>query len=163
MQFNPEVTVRMRGVMEKCTFCTQRIEAAKIKAKNAWVKKPEAEKASGIRLSIPDGTITPACAQTCATDAIVFGDLMDTESKVSKAHADSRSYELLGELNIKPRNRYLARVYNAVEGERYPDDFHGHGGHGHGSHGGYGGHGDHHDDHHGDDHGHDHSAGSKDH
>lgn len=163
MQFNPEVTVRMRGVMEKCTFCTQRIEAAKIKAKNAWVKKPEAEKASGIRLSIPDGTITPACAQTCATDAIVFGDLMDTESRVSKAHADSRSYELLGELNIKPRNRYLARVYNAVEGERYPDDFHGHGGHGHGSHGGYGGHGDHHDDHHGDDHGHDHSAGSKDH
>ena len=131
MQFNPEVTVRMRGVMEKCTFCTQRIEAAKIKTKNAWVKKPEAEKASGIRMSIPDGTIVPACAQTCATDAIVFGDLLDADSNVSKAHRDSRSYELLGELNIKPRNRYLARVYNAVDGERYPDDFHGHGGHGH--------------------------------
>ena len=130
MQFNPEVTVRMRGVMEKCTFCTQRIEAAKIKAKNAWVKKPQAEKASGIRLMIPDGTLTPACAQTCATEAIVFGDLMDADSRVSKAHRDDRSYELLGELNVKPRNRYLARVYNALEGERHPEDFHhGHGGH----------------------------------
>ena len=150
MQFNPDVTVRMRGVMEKCTFCTQRIEAAKIKAKNEWVKKPEAEKAKGIRLTIPDGTIVPACAQTCATEAIVFGDLLDPDSRVSKAFKDQRSYELLGELNIKPRTRYLARVYNAVEGERSPDSFHGHGGHGHGDHGHADhGHGDHgHSDHH---------------
>ncbi|MDG2095069.1 MAG: TAT-variant-translocated molybdopterin oxidoreductase [Phycisphaerales bacterium] len=153
MQFNPEVTVRMRGVMEKCTYCTQRIQAEKIKAKNEWVKKPEAEKAKGIRLRVPDGAIVPACAQTCATDAIVFGDLLDPNSKVSKAHKDLRSYELLGELNIKPRTRYLAKIYNAVEGERYPDSFHGHGGHGHGDHGGhgYGDHGDHGHDDHGDD------------
>ena len=146
MQFNPDVTVRMRGVMEKCTYCTQRIEAAKIKAKNEWVKKPEAEKAKGIRLHISDDDIHCACAQTCATGAIKFGDLMDENSEVAKAQANSRSYELLGELNIKPRTKYLARVYNSVDGERYPDAFHGHGhGHGHG------------DDHHGSDsHGEDH-------
>ena len=132
MQFNPDVTVRMRGVMEKCTYCTQRIEAAKIKTKNEWVKKPEAEKAKGIRMMIPDGEIQMACQQTCATGAIKFGDLMDEKSVVAKAQANSRSYELLGELNIKPRTKYLARVYNAVDGERYPDAFHGHG---HGSHG----------------------------
>ncbi|MBM44112.1 MAG: molybdopterin oxidoreductase [Phycisphaerae bacterium] len=133
MQFNPEVTVRMRGVMEKCTFCTQRIEAAKIKAKNAWVKKPEAEKAAAKRIIIPDGEITPACAQACANDAIVFGDLMDPDSRVSKLHADSRAYELLGELHVKPRNRYLARLSNSIQGERFPQDHSG--GHGHSTHG----------------------------
>ncbi len=128
MQFNPEVTVRMRGVMEKCTFCTQRIEAAKIKTKNEWVKKPEAEKAAAKRIVIPDGTITPACAQACPNDVIVFGDLMDPDSRVSKLHANSRSYELLGELHVKPRNRYLARLTNSIHGERFPQDHSG--GHG---------------------------------
>jgi len=132
MQFNPEVTVRMRGVMEKCTWCTQRIESAKIAARNAWVKMPEAAKAAAKRVVIPDGTITPACVQTCPTGALVFGDLMDEKSQVAKLHADHRSYDLLGELNVKPRNRFLARITNPVGGERFPEDFKGHGGdHGH--------------------------------
>jgi molybdopterin-containing oxidoreductase family iron-sulfur binding subunit len=129
MQFNPEVTVRMRGVMEKCTWCTQRIEAAKITARNAWVKMPEAAKAAAKRVVIPDGTITPACVQTCPTGALVFGDLMDETSRVARLHADHRSYDLLGELNVKPRNRFLARITNPVGGERFPDDFEAHGGH----------------------------------
>lgn len=145
MQFNPEVTVRMRGVMEKCTWCTQRIEAAKIEARNKWVKLPAAEKAKSKRVVIPDGTIVPACAQTCPTDAIVFGDLMDHDSKVAKMHRNHLSYSLLGELNVKPRNLYMARITNPASGERFPEDFQSHhGGHGHG-----------HDDHGHDDHGHD--------
>jgi Fe-S-cluster-containing dehydrogenase component len=130
MQFNPDVTVRMRGVMEKCTWCTQRIESAKIQSRNAWVKLPEAEKAAARRVFVPDGTITPACAQTCPTQAIVFGDLMDTESEVSTLQKDNRAYALLSELHIKPRNLYLARLSNPIDGERYPEDHAGHGGHG---------------------------------
>ena len=134
MQFNPDVTVRMRGVMEKCTWCTQRIESAKIHARNEWVKLPEAEKAAAKRVVIPDGTITPACAQTCATQAIVFGDLMDPDARVSKLHADDRAYALLDELNVKPRNKYLARLTNSSFGDRYPDDHGGHDGHGEDAH-----------------------------
>jgi molybdopterin-containing oxidoreductase family iron-sulfur binding subunit len=99
MVFNPEVTVRSRGVMEKCTFCVQRIQNVKIKAKNA--KRP-----------IEDGEIQTACQQTCATDAIVFGDLNDPRSKVAKLQKLPRSYELLGELNNRPRVHYLARIKN---------------------------------------------------
>ncbi|HLE59988.1 MAG TPA: 4Fe-4S dicluster domain-containing protein, partial [Thermoanaerobaculaceae bacterium] len=99
MVFNPEVTVRGRGVMEKCTFCIQRIEAVKIAAGND-------------RRPIRDGEIVPACAQTCPTRAIVFGDLKDPESKVSRLHAHQRSYGILGELDTRPRNRYLARLRN---------------------------------------------------
>jgi len=130
MQFNPEVTVRMRGVMEKCTFCTQRIEAAKISARNEWVKMPEADKAKAKRIVIPDGTVKPACVQTCPTGALVFGDLMDETSRVAKLQANHRSYDLLGELNVKPRNRFLARITNPVGGERFPDDYIAHGEHG---------------------------------
>jgi len=130
MQFNPSVTVRMRGVMEKCTWCTQRIEAAKIETRNKWVKMPAAEKARAKRVVIPDGMITPACAQTCPTDAIVFGDLMDETSRVARMHRDHRSYGLLDELNVKPRNQYMARINNPSGGERFPDDFSAHGGHG---------------------------------
>ena len=103
MMFNPEVTVRMRGVMEKCTFCVQRIHTTTI-----------AKRARGEKLH--DGDIMTACQQSCPTQAIVFGDLKDTKSKVSKAHADKRAYGLLDEaLQTRPRNMYLAKVSNPVE------------------------------------------------
>ncbi len=116
MQFNPDVTVRMRGVMEKCTYCTQRIQRVKIATKNAWVKRSDAQKAADPRVSIQDGAIVTACEQACPAGAIVFGDLLDKESRVSKLHDEKRSYEMLEELNIKSRTKYLARVTNPVDG-----------------------------------------------
>ncbi|MGI9013723.1 MAG: TAT-variant-translocated molybdopterin oxidoreductase [Phycisphaerales bacterium] len=110
MKFNPDVTVRMRGVMEKCSFCVQRINRAKIKAKNAWVGNhatPEPQ--------IADGTVTPACAQACPTQALIFGDLNDTSSRVLErynARTSPRAYSLLEELNAKPRTRFLGKVRN---------------------------------------------------
>jgi molybdopterin-containing oxidoreductase family iron-sulfur binding subunit len=100
MQYNPDVTVRSRGVMEKCTFCTQRISEAKIAYKNKGTDQ------------IPDGAIVTACQQSCSSGAIVFGDLNDKESRVSKMFADSRAYFLLEELNVRPRVAYLARILN---------------------------------------------------
>jgi len=91
--------VRGRGVMEKCTFCIQRIEAVKIAAANE-------------RRPIRDGEIVPACAQTCPTQAIAFGDLKDPQSRVSRLHAHSRSYGILGGLDTRPRNLYMARLRN---------------------------------------------------
>lgn len=99
MVYNPEVTVRSRGVMEKCTFCVQRIEKVKIAAKNE--KRP-----------IEDGEIVPACGQVCPTQAITFGDLNDPNSRVAHKTADPRAYTMLDELNIKPGTAYLARVRN---------------------------------------------------
>jgi len=106
MVFNPEVTVRMRGVMEKCTFCVQRIQVAKIKHKNAG------ERTKDDRTLIPDGTIKSACQQACPAEAIVFGDLNDKESRVSKQFEDSRSYFMLAELNVRPRVSYMAKIRN---------------------------------------------------
>jgi MoCo/4Fe-4S cofactor protein with predicted Tat translocation signal len=99
MVFNPDVTVRSRGVMEKCTFCVQRIQNAKIKAKN-------------VKQGIPDGTIHTACQDACPTEAIVFGDLNDSSSQVAAAHQLPRAYALLEALNNHPRVRYLGRVRN---------------------------------------------------
>jgi MoCo/4Fe-4S cofactor protein with predicted Tat translocation signal len=104
---NPEVSVRSRGVMEKCTFCVQRIQHAKI----------EAEKESR---KVRDGEIKTACQATCPTEAIVFGDLNDPDSRVARLAAQKRAYGVLDDLNTQPRTRYLASVRNpnpALEGK----------------------------------------------
>jgi molybdopterin-containing oxidoreductase family iron-sulfur binding subunit len=118
MQFNPEVTVRTRGVMEKCTYCVQRIQSAKIKAKNDWVRRDADDPArADTRVPIADGTIKTACQQACPAGAIVFGDLLDSNSEVSKLHRHERAYEVLEELNVKPRTKYLAKIRNPINQE----------------------------------------------
>jgi molybdopterin-containing oxidoreductase family iron-sulfur binding subunit len=104
MQKNPQVTVRMRGVMEKCTFCVQRIENARIDH-NAAAGQENPGK-------IRDGAFQSACEQACPTKAIIFGDISQPTSRVSVAKQSPRNYEALGHLNTRPRTTYLARVRN---------------------------------------------------
>ena len=104
---NPEVTVRSRGVMEKCTFCVQRI--AKARNDSRITREP-----------IADGSVQTACQQACPTKAIEFGDLADANSRVSKNHANPRAYGMLAELDVRPRNQYLAKITNPHPGLAMP-------------------------------------------
>ena len=103
MAFNPDVTVRSRGVMEKCTYCVQRINGGRIEAKLAGKKVGDGD---------GDVRVTTACAQACPTQAITFGNIIEASSKVSRLRASDLNYGMLSELNTKPRTTYLGRVRN---------------------------------------------------
>jgi MoCo/4Fe-4S cofactor protein with predicted Tat translocation signal len=102
---NPEVSVRSRGVMEKCTYCVQRITRSRIDAETAAVRENRPFK-------IEDGSLQTACQQSCPADAIVFGNINDPNSRVAKLKAHERSYGLLTDLNTRPRTTYLAEIRN---------------------------------------------------
>ena len=97
LQLNPDVTVRGRGIMEKCTFCVQRIRDGKDHAKDEGRK-------------VRDGEVVPACAQSCPTQAIVFGNLLDPDSAVSRMSRTQHGYKVMEELNTRPAITYLPRI-----------------------------------------------------
>jgi MoCo/4Fe-4S cofactor protein with predicted Tat translocation signal len=102
MVLNPDVTVRSRGVMEKCSFCVQNIQTAKLSAKRE-------------NRTMKDGEVTMACARACPSNAIVFGDMNDKNSELSKLHRNERSYGMLEELNTVPSVKYLTKIRNRKE------------------------------------------------
>ncbi len=104
LQRNPNVTVRMRGVIEKCTYCVQRIETAKIAQKQV--------QRDSKNFRVPTDTVKTACQQSCAADAIIFGDLADASSAVVKSKASPRDYQVLKYIGTRPRTSYLARLRN---------------------------------------------------
>ncbi|MEM6391360.1 MAG: hypothetical protein AAF797_01145, partial [Planctomycetota bacterium] len=114
MKFNPDVTVRVRGVMEKCTWCAQRVKRATINAKNAWAKTLQGR--PGFDRDQPevyDGEVVTACESACSTGAIVFGDLNDPKSRVSQLQRKNpRSYKLIDVLNTRPRTMHMAKISN---------------------------------------------------
>ena len=115
MMFNPDVTVRMRGVMEKCTYCTQRLTRAKINAKADWAERKTAgQEVEDYPYAAERDTAT-ACQNACPTEAITFGNLNDPEAQVAKTTRNARSYKLLEELNSRPRTKHMGLVRN------YPD------------------------------------------
>jgi molybdopterin-containing oxidoreductase family iron-sulfur binding subunit len=99
MGMNPDVTVRTRGIMEKCTYCVQRIERKRIETRI-------------VGTDIKDGELQTACQQGCPARAIEFGSLNEPTAKVTQLHADARRYDLLHEIGTRPRTAYLARVRN---------------------------------------------------
>jgi molybdopterin-containing oxidoreductase family iron-sulfur binding subunit len=100
LALNPDVTVRTRGVMEKCTFCVQRLHVAKNIAKDENRK-------------VKDGDVQTACQESCPTNAIIFGNINDPDSQVAKLFKDPRSYSVLDEQNTYPSNRYQTKVRNS--------------------------------------------------
>ena len=107
MANNPDVTVRMRGVMEKCTYCMQRLSRAKVAAKNDWSRGQRDEPL------VADGEVVTACQQACPTQAITFGDLNKADAVVSQEHENPRAYQVLNDdLNTRPRTRHLAKLRN---------------------------------------------------
>ena len=96
---NPDVSVRSRGVMEKCSYCVQRIQEAKINADKE-------------NRAIRDGEIQTACQQACPAQVFTFGNINDKESRVAKLRADERTYQVLADINTRPRTTYLAPVIN---------------------------------------------------
>lgn len=155
MHMNPDVTVRSRGVMEKCTYCIQRVHQARqeVKIRGIWKDKDQVG-------PIPDGFFQVACQQACPSEAISFGDILDPESRVSRERESGRSYLLLGYLGTRPRTTYMMRVRNPNENIRHhehdPLDHSSHGGDHGGGHGDD--HGGGHDDHGAESHGDQHSS-----
>ena len=102
LQLNPEVTVRARGVMEKCTFCVQRIRSAEHAAKLE-------------DRALRDGDVVTACAQACPSGAITFGNVKDRGSRIVRTSGDQRGYHVLEEINVRPAVTYLAKVLHSTE------------------------------------------------
>ena len=114
MQKNPDVTIRSRGVMEKCTYCIQRINAARqeVKIRDIWEPGQNIQMGENYQPPIPDGFFQTACQQACPSDAIVFGDVLDQASRVNEMRETQRTYALLGYLNTRPRTTHMIRVRN---------------------------------------------------